>query len=145
MPPLFSPSPERGRRTHKRPRQRLLAVRVSGAQGLGRGSVEELLYLLANLLALEEHYSELGMLEGLDAARSLRVALVDKLFTVLGMDEHRGEWCVLKHLLLVMIHAHEALGMLGSQHELSGILRDIMDAALRASMKLVEEWSGGKA
>ena len=109
--------------------------------GLGRGSVEELLYLLGNLLALEEHYSELGMLDSLDVARALRVELVDRLFTVLGMDEHRGEWCVLKHLLLIMIHAHEALGMLGSQSELSSVLKDIMDTSLQASMKLVEAWS----
>lgn len=108
---------------------------------VGRGAVRELLWLLGNLLALEEHLAELGRpSEELAEARAKRYEALSLLVrAVSGKDPKetglREDWCVAKHLLLASMHAYEAAGMLApsqDSEELLRMSRELMEKAEKA-------------
>ncbi|MEZ0346480.1 MAG: hypothetical protein ABWK01_08005 [Infirmifilum sp.] len=106
---------------------------MAGQPVLGRGVADELLYLVANLLALEEHLFELGDLEAARHVREARRDAVDRLSLILAgkpASETRlkATWCALKHALLAWYHAYEAALATGD-FELAGLSKGLFGAA----------------
>ncbi|MEZ0394551.1 MAG: hypothetical protein ABWK00_05885 [Desulfurococcaceae archaeon] len=128
---------------------------MGGEPVLGRGLTDELLYLIANLLALEEHLFELGDLEAARRVREARREVVERLSLLLSgrparETRLRATWCALKHALLAWYHAYEA-ALASGDGELAGISRDLLGAArgiLEESFKPTgegQEGGGGPA
>lgn len=103
---------------------------------VGRGALEEQLYLLAHLLNLEEHLAEVGDLESAVKVRELRREALDELaLSVAGRPAAetglRAAWCIVKHALLASYHAYEAALMLRSPR-LAGLSRELWGLAVAA-------------
>lgn len=104
--------------------------------GVGRGAVEEQLYLLTHLLNLEEHLFEAGDLESALKVRELRRSALDQLsLSAAGRPASetklRAVWCILKHALLAWYHGYEAALMIASP-ALAEISREMWKLALAA-------------
>ena len=92
-----------------------------------RGLVEEVMWALANLLALEEHYVDEVELRGqYVSVRLLRDEYVKWLARVSQADEKKFAtyWCVIKHLLLAAVHSLEiASGMVKNNYKREDVER----------------------
>jgi hypothetical protein len=91
---------------------------LSEKKQLGRGTLQELMWLLMNVLALEEHLAEtpLDDLSLLDA-RAMRAEVLEKITHLLSGKKPsetmlRRYWCIIKHLLLTSIHSFEVAGQI---------------------------------
>jgi hypothetical protein len=89
---------------------------------LGRGTLQELMWLLMNVLALEEHLAETPLedLTLLDA-RAMRAETLEKITYLLsgkkpGETMLRRYWCIVKHLLLASMHGFEVAGQIVDTH-----------------------------
>jgi hypothetical protein len=80
------------------------------------------MWLLMNVLALEEHLAETPMddLPLLDA-RAMRAETLEKITQLLSGKKPsetmlRRYWCIVKHLLLASVHSFEAAGQIVDTH-----------------------------
>jgi hypothetical protein len=91
---------------------------LSEKRQLGRGTLQELMWLLMNVLALEEHLAETPMDElTLLDARAMRAETLEKITQLLSGKKPSETmlmryWCIVKHLLLASIHSFEAAGQI---------------------------------
>jgi hypothetical protein len=80
------------------------------------------MWLLMNVLALEEHLAETPMDElTLLDARAMRAETLEKITQLLSGKKPsetmlRRYWCIVKHLLLASIHSFEAAGQIVDTH-----------------------------
>jgi len=100
---------------------------------LGRGAAREALWLLMNVLALEEHEAESPAGAGLAQLRARRAEALELLLGLLGLtrEELAPRWCHLKHALLAAEHAYELAGMLSSEAP------ELAERALELSMAML--------
>jgi len=118
---------------------------------IGRGEVEELMYTLANLLALEEHYAELGMSDEAIYTRSIRVKTIREYVKSRFNVDVEGTalastWCIIKHLLLSSYHAYELYLMgRGSPDILLEVHRNMLKRAIDLFIEWVKEPRGGRS
>lgn len=96
-----------------------------------RGYVEELLWLLGNLLALEEHYVDtVRDTAGYVQARMLR-AVAQQHLVKAGLDPKR--WCEVKHLLLSAVHFLECASALAASGQIDDEALKEIDRFIEAS------------
>jgi hypothetical protein len=95
---------------------------LSEKNQLGRGTLQEFMWLLMNVLTLEEHLVETPMddLSLLDA-RSMRAEVLEKITYLLSGKKPnemmlRRHWCIIKHLLLASMHSFEVAGQIIDTH-----------------------------
>jgi len=75
---------------------------------VSRGYIEEVLWGLANLLAIEEHCVDGECtLREYASIRMYREVWVQRLNEILNNPNFRRDWCIVKHLLLAAYHALE--------------------------------------
>lgn len=121
---------------------------------IGRGLLEEMMYTLANMLALEEHLAENGYFSEAVDVRRRRIKLVHSIVRdYYGKDVKdtllRRDWCIVKHLLLISYHAYEAFMMGGCKsYTLYAIYKDMFSMATSMFDALVrgdeDEWEDGE-
>jgi hypothetical protein len=107
---------------------------------MGRGAVREALWLLMNILALEEHEAEAPAGPGLERLRALRAQALGILLGLLGAgrEELSPRWCHLKHALLAAEHAYELAGMLaGADPGLSERALELFSDAIALAEELL--------
>jgi len=95
---------------------------LSEKSRLGRGTLQELMWLLMNVLALEEHLAEAPLDElALLDARAMRAEALEKITLLLSGKKPsetmlRRYWCIVKHLLLASMHSFEVAGQIVDAH-----------------------------
>jgi hypothetical protein len=84
-------------------------VKTEVKQVLGRGFVEETLWLLGHMINIEEHLFESGMIDQAVLIRNQRRQYVNEWAKLLNLDEKllNRDWCIYKHLLSLLIHIQE--------------------------------------
>jgi hypothetical protein len=84
-------------------------VKTEVKQVLGRGFVEETLWLLGHMINIEEHLFESGMIDQAIIVRNQRRQYVNEWAKLLNLDEKLldRDWCIYKHLLSLLIHVEE--------------------------------------
>ena len=84
-------------------------VKTEVKQVLGRGFVEETLWLLGHMINIEEHLFESGMIDQAIIVRNQRRQYVNEWAKLLNLDEKllNRDWCIYKHLLSLLIHVEE--------------------------------------
>ncbi|WP_052885432.1 hypothetical protein [Thermofilum pendens] len=107
----------------------------------GRGTVEELVWVLGHLINLEEHKWEMGEVEEATAIKEVRRDFVAQLAKELKWAcKWKPQWCVLKHLSSLIVHVEEA----GTSGDLSPEtvekLQALYKTAWVAIETLLEEW-----
>lgn len=101
---------------------------------IGRGALEEVIFLVGDLVCAEEHLAEVGMVAEAQFVRTIRTHVMRRFLT----DDPKI-WCAVKHLCSAIEHLTEISEMTGLN------LKDEISAVKGALFKLLEKVKAEKA